>query len=72
LAVDRRRIDLQGHQAFLPRPLRDEAAVTNAIHLRYGHGPIKGNVDRMKLIERSMSRRVSFQLLLQKILYRDV
>jgi len=26
----------------------------------------------MKLIERSMSRRVSFQLLLQKILYRDV
>jgi len=26
----------------------------------------------MKLIERSMSRRVSFQLLLQKILYGDV
>ena len=48
---------------------RDRDAVTNALTLPYSNGPTEGNVNRLKLIKRTMYGRAGFELLRKKVLY---
>ena len=48
---------------------RDHHAITNALTLTYSNGPTEGNVNRLKLIKRTMYGRASFELLRKKVLY---
>lgn len=47
----------------------DYHAVINALTHPYSNGPTEGNVNRLKLIKRTMYGRASFQLLRNKVLY---
>jgi len=47
----------------------DYPAVINALTHPYSNGPTEGNVNRLKLIKRTMYGRASFQLLRNKVLY---
>ena len=42
---------------------RDEAAVRAGLSLKWSQGPVEGNVNRLKLIKRSMYGRANFDLL---------
>ena len=48
---------------------RDRDAITNALTLTYSNLPTEGNVNRLKLIKRSMYGRAGFELLRKKVLY---
>ncbi len=48
---------------------RDHDAINNALTLSYSNGPTEGNVNRLKLIKRSMYGRAGFELLRKKVLY---
>lgn len=48
---------------------RDHDAINNALTLPYSNGPTEGNINRLKLIKRSMYGRASFQLLRNKTLF---
>jgi len=48
---------------------RDHHAIHNALTLPYSNGPTEGNVNRLKLIKRTMYGRASFGLLRKKVLY---
>lgn len=50
---------------------RDHDSIDNALTLTYSNGPTKGNVNRLKLIKRTMYGRASFELLRKKVLYQD-
>jgi transposase len=50
---------------------RDHHAITNALTLTYSNGPTEGNVNRLKLIKRTMYGRASFELLRKKVLYQS-
>jgi transposase len=47
---------------------RDYAAVRAALHSPYSTGPVEGNINRLKLIKRSMYGRANFDLLRQRVL----
>jgi len=47
----------------------DHHAVINALTHPYSNGPTEGNVNRLKLIKRTMYGRASFQLLRNKVLH---
>jgi transposase len=47
---------------------RDYAAVKAALHSPYSTGPVEGNINRLKLIKRSMYGRANFDLLRQRVL----
>jgi transposase len=47
---------------------RDYAAVKAALRLPYSTGPVEGNINRLKLIKRSMYGRANFDLLRQRVL----
>ncbi len=47
---------------------RDHAAVKTALHSPYSTGPVEGNINRLKLIKRSMYGRANFDLLRQRVL----
>jgi len=47
---------------------RDCAAVNAALHSPYSSGPVEGNINRLKLIKRSMYGRANFDLLRQRVL----
>jgi transposase len=47
---------------------RDYAAVAAALSLPYSTGPVEGNINRLKLIKRSMYGRANFDLLRQRVL----
>lgn len=47
----------------------DYPAVINALTHPYSNGPTEGNVNRLKLIKRTLYGRASFQLLRNKVLY---
>jgi len=49
---------------------RDYAAVKAALHSPYSTGPVEGNINRLKLIKRSMYGRANFDLLRQRVLAR--
>ncbi len=57
--------ELQGFAAGLRR---DKAAVTAALSLPYSNGQVEGQVNRLKLIKRSMYGRASFDLLRKRVL----
>ena len=47
---------------------RDEAAVRAGLSLKWSQGPVEGNVNRLKLIKRSMYGRAKFDLLRKRVL----
>jgi transposase len=47
---------------------RDEAAVRAGLSLKWSQGPVEGNVNRLKLIKRSMYGRAKFDLLRTRVL----
>jgi transposase len=47
---------------------RDYAAVEAALRLPYSSGPVEGQINRLKLIKRSMYGRANFDLLRQRVL----
>lgn len=47
---------------------QDEAAIRAAIALPYSNGQVEGQVNRLKLIKRSIYGRASFRLLRQRVL----
>jgi transposase len=47
---------------------RDEAAVRAGLSLKWSQGPVEGNVNRLKLIKRSMYGRANFDLLRTRVL----
>jgi transposase len=47
---------------------RDYSAVEAALRLPYSTGPVEGNINRLKLIKRSMYGRANFDLLRQRVL----
>ncbi len=58
-----------GLQGFAAGLRQDEAAVRAAIAEPWSNGPVEGQVNRLKLIKRSMYGRAKFDLLRQRILY---
>ena len=60
------RTDLQGFASGLRQ---DEAAVRAAIIEPWSNGPVEGQVNRLKLIKRSMYGRAGFDLLRQRVLH---
>lgn len=53
---------------FASRLQRDPAAVTAGLSLPWTNGQVKGQVNRLKLIKRTMYGRTSFDLLLKRVL----
>lgn len=60
--------DLETFAAGLQKEL---AAIKSAFTLSYSTGPVEGQVNRLKLIKRSMYNRGSFALLRRRVLYSD-
>jgi transposase len=59
-------------RSFAKGLLADEAAVRAALSLPFSNGQVEGQVNRLKLIKRSMYGRGSFDLLRMRILHRRV
>ncbi len=57
-------------QGFVGGLQRDKAAVVAALSLPYSNGQVEGQVNRLKLIKRSMYGRAKFDLLRQRVLAR--
>jgi transposase len=55
-------------QSFAAGLRRDKAAVVAALSLPYSNGQVEGQVNRLKLIKRSMYGRANFDLLRQRVL----
>ena len=49
---------------------RDKAAILAALSLPYSSGQVEGQINRLKLIKRSMYGRANFDLLRQRVLAR--
>jgi transposase len=55
-------------QSFVAGLQRDQAAVRAALSLPYSSGQVEGQINRLKLIKRSMYGRANFDLLRQRVL----
>jgi transposase len=55
-------------QSFAAGLRRDKAAVMAALSLPYSNGQVEGQVNRIKLIKRTMYGRANFDLLRQRVL----
>lgn len=55
-------------ESFAAGLRRDQAAVTAAMSLPYSNGQVEGQINRLKLIKRTMYGRAKFDLLRQKVL----
>ncbi len=55
-------------RSFASRLRRDEAAVRAGIELEWSNGPTEGQVNRLKLVKRSMYGRAGFDLLRARVL----
>ena len=55
-------------RSFASRLRRDEAAVRAGIELEWNNGPTEGQVNRLKLVKRSMYGRAGFDLLRARVL----
>lgn len=55
-------------QSFVAGLQRDKAAVVAALSLPYSNGQVEGQVNRLKLLKRSMYGRANFDLLRQRVL----
>ena len=51
--------------------LQDKDAVLAGLTLPWSNGPLEGNVNRLKLIKRSMYGRAEFDLLKLRVLYQS-
>jgi transposase len=69
----------QATQPLVPKELRrfaaglrqDDAAVRAAFTLPWSNGQVEGQVNRLKLINRTMYGRASFELLRRRVLHVD-
>ena len=57
--------ELQGFAAGLRR---DKAAVAAALSLEWSNGQVEGQINRLKLVKRTMYGRASFDLLRKRVL----
>ena len=55
-------------QQFATGIQRDKRAVQAGLSLPYSNGPVEGQINRLKLIKRSMYGRANFDLLRQRVL----
>jgi transposase len=68
----------QTHEAGVPREvtafaeglLQDEAVVRAALSLPWSNGQLEGQINRLKMIKRTMYGRGGFELLRQRVLHR--
>ncbi|HZX21433.1 MAG TPA: ISL3 family transposase [Clostridia bacterium] len=59
----------QGFSNFTKRLLDDIEPVRNALLYDWSNGPLEGNINRIKMIKRTMYGRVGFDLLRKKVLF---
>src|SRR2546423_9415436 len=62
---------LKAFQSFVTGVLQDKDAVLAGLTLPWSNGPLEGNVNRLKLIKRSMYGRAEFDLLKLRVLYQS-
>jgi transposase len=62
---------LKPFQSFVTAVLQDKDAVLAGLTLPWSNGPLEGNVNRLKLIKRSMYGRAEFDLLKLRVLYQS-
>ena len=62
---------LNAFQPFVTGVLQDKDAVLAGLTLPWSNGPLEGNVNRLKLIKRSMYGRAEFDLLKFRVLYQS-
>lgn len=61
--------DIDAVKRFATGLLADEAAVRAGLTLKWSQGPVEGQVNRLKLIKRTMYGRANFDLLRQRVLH---
>ncbi len=61
--------ELAALHSFAAGIQRDKAAVVAALQLEWNQGQVEGQVNRLKLLKRSMCGRANFDLLRQRVLY---
>jgi transposase len=59
----------QGFSNFTKRLLDDIEPVRNALLYDWSNGPLEGNINRIKMIKRTMYGRAGFDLLRKKVLF---
>jgi hypothetical protein len=62
---------LQAFQTFVTGVQKDKEAVLAGLTLPWSNGPLEGNINRLKLIKRSMYGRAEFDLLKLRVLYQS-
>ena len=62
---------LEALNPFVTGVQKDKDAVLAGLTLPWSNGPLEGNVNRLKLIKRSMYGRAEFDLLKIRVLYRS-
>jgi len=62
---------LDAFQSFVTGVQQDKDAVLAGLTLPWSNGPLEGNVNRLKLIKRSMYGRAEFDLLKLRVLYQS-
>jgi transposase len=62
---------LQAFQTFVTGVQKDKDAVIAGLTLPWSNGPLEGNVNRLKLIKKSMYGRAEFDLLKVRVLYQS-
>jgi transposase len=62
---------LEAFQTFVTGVQRDKDAVLAGLTLPWSNGPLEGNVNRLKLIKRSMYGRAEIDLLKHRVLYQS-
>jgi len=62
---------LEAFQPFVTGVQQDKEAVFAGLTLPWSNGPLEGNVNRLKLIKRSMYGRAEFDLLKLRVLYQS-
>ena len=62
---------LEAFQSFVTGVQQDKDAVLAGLTLPWSNGPLEGNVNRLKLIKRSMYGRAEFDLLKLRVLYQS-
>lgn len=58
-------------KSFAKSPREDEAAVSAALTEPWSNGPVEGQVNRLKLIKRSMYGRAGWRLLRARVRWKD-
>ena len=62
---------LPAFRTFVTSVQQDKDAVLAGLTLSWSNGPLEGNVNRLKLIKRSMYGRAEFDLLKLRVLHQD-